>query len=124
MRCVLLTVVESQTSITWMTGRPSGLGSRPVPARLGASAKIQLTTRSYAARRNGGATWKAAPAAIRPPLPPSSPERANPATEKSSQEHRRDDDRKAPEQPAIERVRGQRIGDGDQRVGFQKVVAI
>src|ERR1035437_5326893 len=52
------------------------------------------------------------------------PERANPATEKSSQEHRRDDDRQAPEQPAIERVRGQRIGDGDQRVGFQKVVAI
>src|ERR1019366_4501702 len=52
------------------------------------------------------------------------PERANPATEKSSQKHRRDDDRQAPEQPAIERVRGQRIGDGDQRVGFQKVVAI
>jgi hypothetical protein len=48
------------------------------------------------------------------------PQRAYPATEESSQEERRDEDRQAPQQPAIERVRGQRIRDGNQWVGLQK----
>ena len=49
-------------------------------------------------------------------------ERTNPAAEHPSEEDRGDHDGEAPKQPFVKGARGQRAGEGRQRIGSQEVV--